>query len=81
MVTDIARKDIKYDLDWSDSEDLSKEEIKQKLEDYNNSKNRVLFYPWGIFVRSQVMRDLIYGRQFLNIRKITSIVILIQLKE
>ena len=46
MVTDIARCDIKYENNnWNPIINLTDREIKEKLEEYNEKKNRVLFYP------------------------------------
>ena len=43
---DIARPEIKYQDDmWTPIVDLSDDEIKEKLIYYNDSKNRVLYYP------------------------------------
>ena len=58
MVTDIARKDIKYDDGWCEIKNLSTDELKAKLEEYNNSKNRVLYYPWGVFITAYARYNL-----------------------
>ena len=46
MVTDIARIDIKYEKgDWQPLINLTDSELKEKLKEYNETKNRVLYYP------------------------------------
>lgn len=58
-VTDIVRDDIFYeDIDgWG----KSKADIDTKVAQYNDSKNRFLFYPWGIFVTAYSRRNLWTG--------------------
>lgn len=58
-VTDIIQDLITYDNieEWG-------EEIQDKntlLDKYNNSKDRFLFYPWGIFVTAYARRNLFSG--------------------
>lgn len=43
--TDIVRDDITYEDDWS----IEKPDLVDALQDYNKSKNRFLFYPWGVW--------------------------------
>lgn len=48
MVTDFAKPENVYDNEtgeWSEKP----VDIEKAIETYNNSKNRFLFYPWGIF--------------------------------
>lgn len=61
MVTDITRPDIPYSNDWDEIKNLTLDDIKEKLEEYNKSKNRVLFYPWGIFVTAYARLNLWSG--------------------
>lgn len=61
MATDIARPDINYIDDWMDIHLLNDNEIKDKLEEYNKSKNRVLFYPWGVFCTAYARYNLWSG--------------------
>lgn len=58
MVTDIIRDENTYiDDTWgTDKADLDK-----SIEDYNNSKNRFLFYPWGVFITAYARRNLYTG--------------------
>lgn len=56
-VTDIVRDDILYDNDWS----TSKADFSEKIKQYNESKNRFLFFPWGIFVTAYSRRNLWSG--------------------
>lgn len=44
-VTDIVRSDIEYTDDWTQTEPI----LSDAIEKYNNSKNRFLFYPWGVW--------------------------------
>lgn len=51
-VTDITRDEILYNTEndsW-DIEKLNNETIAEQIENYNNSKNRFLYYPWGVWV-------------------------------
>lgn len=45
-VTDIVRPEIEYSNDWEESP----ADIKKNLDHYNESNNRFLFYPWGVYV-------------------------------
>lgn len=56
-VTDIVRDEILYSDEWS----TEKADPKTKLEEYNESKNRFLFYPWGVFVTAYSRRNLWTG--------------------
>lgn len=58
-VTDIIQDLITYDdiNEW----DLEEQDKNELLKKYNESKNRFLFYPWGIFVTSYARRNLFSG--------------------
>lgn len=59
MVTDIVRDTICYDEDREDGCWYSeKGDAKSQLDKYNKSKNRVLYYPWGIFITAYARRNL-----------------------
>ena len=57
-VTDISKDETIYqDNTWStESANLS-----ENMERYNTSKNRFLFYPWGVFVTAYARRNLWSG--------------------
>lgn len=61
-VTDIVRDDIDYIDEW----ETSKGNADEQIEKYNNSKNRFLFYPWGIYVTSYARKNLFSGIQECN---------------
>lgn len=56
-VTDIVRDVISYAEDWGRSPANTDDEIKK----YNESKNRFLFYPWGVFVTAYARYNLFEG--------------------
>lgn len=58
-VTNIIRDDWVYDLDeneWAGSQTGS-----EGIEEYNNKKNRFLYYPWGVFITAYARRNLWTG--------------------
>ena len=58
-VTNPLRDEIIFDgLLWENTPPTNREEL---LDKYNNSRNRFLFYPWGIFVTSYARRNLFTG--------------------
>ena len=61
-VTNPLRDEIIYDENnnW-DVEHVSEQQKIDMLETYNNSKNRFLFYPWGIYVTAYARRNLFTG--------------------
>lgn len=56
-VTNPLRDEIVYNGNWN-VDDLSQEEKKELLCKYNTSRNRFLFYPWGVFVTAYARRNL-----------------------
>lgn len=56
-VTDICSDDIVYEDEWITREGNPEEMI----EEYNNSKSRFLFYPWGISICSRARKNLWNG--------------------
>lgn len=59
-VTNPLRDEFTYDGEW-DVTKLSPERIKDTLDKYNESRNRFLFYPWGVFVTAYARRNLFTG--------------------
>ena len=57
IVTDIVRDDILYDSDWN----TGKGDVNGLINKYNNSKRRVLFYPWGVWCTAYARRNLFSG--------------------
>lgn len=53
-VTDIIREDIVYDIDWG-AQDV---DIEAKISKYNMSRNRFLYYPWGVWVTAYARANL-----------------------
>lgn len=53
-VTDIVRDEIIYDESWGTKEP----EIEKAIAKYNNSRNRFLYYPWGIWVTAYARANL-----------------------
>lgn len=57
-VTDIVHDENLYSGDeWS----VEKSDLTEQIEKYNKSRNRFLFYPWGIFVTAYARRNLWSG--------------------
>ena len=56
-VTDIVRDEITYSDEW----DTEKADVESDIEHYNNSRNRFLFYPWGVWVTAYARRNLWNG--------------------
>lgn len=56
--TNIIRDDIGYaHNDWT----TTPKDLAEEIEKYNNSKNRFLFYPWGIYVTALARFNLMGG--------------------
>jgi len=53
-VTDIVRDEIIYSDEW----DIEKADVESDIEHYNKSRNRFLFYPWGVWVTAYARRNL-----------------------
>ena len=56
-VTDPVKDVITFDTEWHEE----KTDLHEAIEHYNNSKNRFLYYPWGVFVTSYARRNLFMG--------------------
>ena len=56
-VTDIVRDEIIYSDEW----DIEKADVESDIEHYNKSRNRFLFYPWGVWVTAYARRNLWNG--------------------
>lgn len=61
IVTDIVRDILEYDCDESVYVPKHKPDINEAIEQYNNSKKRFLFYPWGVWVTAYARRNLFNG--------------------
>lgn len=60
-VTNPLRDEIIYEENEWDVQDLTSEKQIEMLQVYNDSKNRFLFYPWGIYVTAYARRNLFTG--------------------
>lgn len=56
-VTDIVRDEILYNDEWN----TAKADINTKIEEYNKSKQRFLYYPWGVWVTAYARKNLWLG--------------------
>lgn len=56
-VTNPLRDEFTYMGQW-DTNTLTETEKTEMLQNYNDSKNRFLFYPWGVFVTAYARRNL-----------------------
>lgn len=59
-VTNPLRDEFTYNGEW-DIKSMTAEQKQELLYKYNTSKNRFLFYPWGIFVTAYARRNLFTG--------------------
>ena len=59
-VTNPLRDEFTYEGEW-DVSTLSPEKVFETLQKYNESRNRFLFYPWGVFVTAYARRNLFTG--------------------
>lgn len=59
MVTDIIKALVTFDNGEGWKEEFP--DMDESIENYNNSKNRFLFYPWGVFVTAYARRNLFRG--------------------
>lgn len=59
-VTNPLREEFTYNGEW-DTNSLSDQQKAELLDKYNTSRNRFLFYPWGIFVTAYARRNLFTG--------------------
>lgn len=59
-VTDIVRDNITYEDDWQ-LEKYTIEMMNEQIEKYNNSSNRFLYYPWGVWVTAYARKNLWNG--------------------
>ena len=56
-VTDIVKDNSVYSDEWG----IEKVDIEAEIKDYNESKSRFLYYPWGIWVTAYARRNLWTG--------------------
>lgn len=56
-VTDIVKDNHIYDDEWG----LEKVSFDEEIEKYNISKNRFLYYPWGVWITAYARRNLWSG--------------------
>lgn len=56
-VADIVKDDNVYNDEWIETEG----NVKEKIEAYNNSHRRFLYYPWGVFVTAYARKNLWSG--------------------
>ena len=56
MVTDICRDEVIYSgEEW----DVDNPDYDKKIDEYNKSRSRFLFYPWGIWITSYTRRTIL----------------------
>lgn len=61
MVTDIVRDILEYNCEENEYEEKRKPDLTEAIDNYNNSKKRFLFYPWGVWVTAYARRNLFTG--------------------
>lgn len=60
-VTDVCRDVILYMAETGTYESDPTKSVSEQIKNYNNSKNRFLFYPWGVWVTAYARRNLFSG--------------------
>lgn len=60
-VTDPVRDIIEFDISKGEWKEAKKNDTNKMIEQYNKSKKRFLFYPWGIWVTAYARRNLFSG--------------------
>lgn len=53
-VTDVVKDEHVFNETWG----VERVDVDEKIDEYNKSKNRFLFYPWGIWVTAYARRNL-----------------------
>lgn len=53
-VTDVVKDEHVFNDTWG----VKRVDVDEKIDEYNKSKNRFLFYPWGIWVTAYARRNL-----------------------
>lgn len=56
-VTDIVKDNALYFEEW----ETEKVDLEEEIENYNKSKNRFLYYPWGLWVTAYARKNLWTG--------------------
>lgn len=59
-VTDIVRDEINYVDDWN-IEKYTIDMMNEQIDKYNQSRNRFLYYPWGVWVTAYARKNLWNG--------------------
>lgn len=59
-VTDIVRNEINYADDWN-IEKYTIDMMNEQIDKYNRSRNRFLYYPWGVWVTAYARKNLWNG--------------------
>lgn len=59
-VTDIVRDEILYNEGWELNR-FSDDDVIEQIQKYNDSKNRFLYYPWGVWVTAYARKNLWEG--------------------
>lgn len=57
-VTDPCRQEIEFTNDWVERKDRKPVDIDTLVNKYNSSKNRFLYYPWGVWITAYARRNL-----------------------
>ena len=56
-VTDVINETYTYTTEWG----KEPPDVEEQIEKYNDSKNRFLYYPWGVFVTAYARKNLWTG--------------------
>lgn len=59
--TDIVKGEVNYSNDDEDGWDYTKANLEEEINHYNKSKNKIVSFPWALFITAYARRNLFTG--------------------